>query len=144
MRLSSPLIPSGHSHTMPRGSGGMAFESKPASQRTVPSAVWEHAKIPQFWGLLRPSMDGRRRPLLGMRSLQHAAELAPFAAHLASHLATSAVLCRSAEVDVPLLELLLGVEYLSEEHALAMLAPHMMEPNDGSCTSVGAASGSSG
>jgi hypothetical protein len=75
-------------------------------------------------GLLRPSIDGRRRPLLGMRSLQHASDLAYFASELRGHLATSALLPRSSEVDLPLLELLLGCEFVSPREAELMLAPH--------------------
>ena len=75
-------------------------------------------------GLLRPSADGRRRPLLGMRTLQHASDLAYFAAELRPHLAASALLPRSAEVDLPLLELLLGCEFVSPREAELMLSPH--------------------
>ena len=41
------------------------------------------------------------------------------------HLAASAVLPRSAEVDLPMLELLLGCEFLSDSQAVAALAPYM-------------------
>lgn len=51
----------------------------------------------EFHGLLQPSADGRRRPLLGMRAVHHVSELAPFASRLRSHLKTSVLLPRSAE-----------------------------------------------
>jgi len=95
-------------------------------------------------GLLKPSSDGRRRPLLGLRSLQHASCLAPFAAQLRMHLSTSALLPRATEIDVPTLELLIGCEFLSAREADAWLEDHQLlddhqwlgaEP----CADVGAA-----
>ena len=76
-------------------------------------------------GLLRPSRDGRRRPLLALRQLRHASELAPFASELCTHLASSALLARSSELDLPMLELLLGAEFLSVGEAHALLQPHL-------------------
>ena len=81
-------------------------------------------------GLLRPSSDGRRRPLLGLRTLQHAADLAPFATHLRTHLAANALLPRASEVDTPLVELLVGCEFLSAREAEATLAPHWLDNDD--------------
>jgi len=77
-----------------------------------------------FHGLLQPSVDGRRRPLLGMRTLHHVSELAPFASRLTSHLKTSVLLPRSAEVDMPFLELVLGCEFIPAKEAAATFAPH--------------------
>jgi len=54
----------------------------------------------ELTGLLRPSPDGKRRPLLGMCTLQHASDLSPFALQLAKHLARSALHSRAAELDV--------------------------------------------
>jgi hypothetical protein len=82
-------------------------------------------------GLLRPSIDGRRRPLLGMRSLQHASDLAPFACELRPHLAASSVLPRSAEIDMELLEVLIGCEFVSPREAEAMLSPHWRADDEG-------------
>jgi len=66
-----------------------------------------------FGGLLRPSADGRRRPLLGLHSLVDKGELAPFAAHLSAHLARSALQARGSELDSQLLDTLLGCHFLS-------------------------------
>ena len=49
------------------------------------------AAPPPSRGLLRPSADGRRRPLLGLRKIESAADLAPFASELHNHLARSAL-----------------------------------------------------
>lgn len=81
-------------------------------------------------GLLRPSPDGRRRPLLGLRSLSHASELVPFSTHLHRHLAASAMLPRCAELDTPLLELLLGCEFIVPSEGEAMLAPYLVESSN--------------
>ena len=94
-------------------------------------------------GLLKPSADGRRRPLLGVQRLTHASELAPFASQLHRHLAASAVLPRSAEVDLPMLELLLGCEFLSEREANAALAPHLQTAAEAR-TEAGARTGAPG
>ena len=82
-------------------------------------------------GLLRPSADGRRRPSLGMRTLSHASELAPFASNLHRHLAASAILPRCAEVDLPLLDVLLGCEFVAPSEAELMLAPHLLSTLEG-------------
>ena len=75
-------------------------------------------------GLLRPSPDGRRRPLLGLRSLHHTADLAPFAVALREHLQASALLPKAAEVDASFVDLLIGCEFVSTQEAEAMLRPH--------------------
>ena len=80
-------------------------------------------------GLLRPCPKGRRRPLLGMRALRHARELAPFAEQLSLHLARGAVRERAAEVDLAMVDLLIGCEYLSHEEARLQLEPHLQEPS---------------
>ena len=53
-------------------------------------------------GLLRPSEDGRRRPLLGMQTLLRASDLAPFAEELSTHLAVSALHHGAADLDFQL------------------------------------------
>jgi hypothetical protein len=75
-------------------------------------------------GLLRPSPTGRRRPLLGMRSLAHASGLAPFARRLHAHLTTSALLPRASELDLPAVDMLIGCEFLSPVEAEKQLAPY--------------------
>ena len=65
--------------------------------------------------------------MLGLRSLQHASDLAPFASQLHMHLAASALLPRAAEIDTPLLELLVGVEFLTVREAEAALAPYWLD-----------------
>lgn len=97
-----------------------------ATAAATAAAMADTATTPPSRGLLRPSADGRRRPLLGMRCLSHASELAPFASQLHRHLAASALLPRCAEVDLPLLEVLLGCEFVSSTEAAAMLAPHLL------------------
>ena len=81
-------------------------------------------------GLLKPSPDGRRRPLLGLRTLNHASDLTPFATHLRSHLAANALLPRAHEVDTPLVELLVGCEFLSGREAEVTLAPYWLDDDD--------------
>ena len=76
-------------------------------------------------GLIRPSPDGRRRPLLGLRTIAHAAQLQPFAARLGRHLARSALQSRAAEMDFELLDVLLGAEFLSVAEAQRQLAAHV-------------------
>lgn len=62
--------------------------------------VYDSQSSSRSSGLLLPSACGRRRPLLGMRTLRDARELSPFARHLARHLARSALHSRAAELDV--------------------------------------------
>ncbi len=100
---------------------------EPLAQLASPTT----APPPRGGGLLRPSADGRRRPSLGMRALSHASELAPFASNLHRHLAASAILPRCAEVDLPLLEVLLGCEFVAPNEAEAMLAPHLLATLEG-------------
>ncbi|KOO24437.1 hypothetical protein Ctob_007349 [Chrysochromulina tobinii] len=99
---------------------------EPLAQLTSPSTPPCHGG-----GLLRPSADGRRRPSLGMRTLSHASELAPFASNLHRHLAASAILPRCAEVDLPLLDVLLGCEFVAPSEAELMLAPHLLSTLEG-------------
>jgi len=77
-----------------------------------------------FGGLLAIAADGRRRPLLGLRSLSHPSELAPFASHLDEHLARAALTPRGSEVDTELLDRLLGCQFLSTAETHRELASY--------------------
>ena len=120
------------------GSSGSGFAAllepliQLAQSRDDPNSLFNggNRPPPRRIGLLRASPDGRRRPLLGLRTLQHASDLAPFAHHLRSHLAASALLPRATEADMPMLELLVGCEFLSAREAEAALAPHWIDEND--------------
>lgn len=76
-----------------------AFASEQLSEEFVSEADGT-SSTRALTGLLQPSADGRRRPLLGMRMLLHARDLAPFAEELHRHLAHSSLQRRAAELDV--------------------------------------------
>ena len=94
--------------------------------RLTPAPRTPHRPRLRRPSLLRPSADGRRRPLLGLRTLRDASELAPFARALHAHLGASAVLPRAAELDTPLVELLLGCEFLPPAEVAPLLKPHLL------------------
>ena len=79
-----------------------------------------------------------------MRSLQHTSDLAPFAAELRDHLAASALLPRSSEIDHPLLELLIGCEFVSTREAELMLSPHWRRDASSGSAAAAAAIGLAG
>ena len=85
-------------------------------------AADDAAAAPPSRGLLRPSADGRRRPLLGLRKIESAADLAPFASELHNHLARSALQRRGGEVDRPMVDRLIGCEFLAPHLAHEELA----------------------
>lgn len=89
----------------------------PLARLQPPSSIGSRA------GLLKSSSTGRRRPLLGLQTLQHASELAPFAKLLHRHIVDSALQSRGAEVDLPMLDVLLGCAFLSPEEARRELEP---------------------
>jgi len=104
------------SPTRPSGSGAI---TRP------PLADLSFSRRPSGGSLLAPSPDGRRRPLLALRTLTDMSELAPFASRLHDHLTRCALETRGTEIDVPMIDLLLGCAFLSPLEAARAIRPHL-------------------
>jgi len=109
-------------------------------RRSGPCTHWISPR-PRADGLLAPAADGRRRPLLALRTLHDMSELVPFVSQLHDHLVRSALEPRGTQVDAPMLDMLLGCAFLpvppaEAEEAEAALRPHLAPPPQSSATDI--------
>jgi hypothetical protein len=111
-----------------------ACPSPPADRAACPPPD-SSPNAPRAWrggggGLLAPAADGRRRPLLALRTLTDMSELAPFASRLHDHLVRSALEPRGTEIDHEMIDVLLGCAFLSPAEAAREIRPHLAAVGD--------------